>query len=141
MCGLGAQRFVDLARGVNGVGFRLAAKIDGISPVQPISPRFHLLFVSERVHALIRMHTNRGRCFRLAVCLLANKPTASLQCGLSLEGYASCMWVSDYGCKLVVMRESHLVTLNKESSRRRLPYRGTSEASLQWLCLTSSLTG
>ena len=36
-CELGPQRFVDLARGVNGVGFRLAAKIDGISPVQPIS--------------------------------------------------------------------------------------------------------
>lgn len=51
---------MDLARGVNGVGFRLAAKIDGISPVQPISPWIHLLFVSVGVHALINTHTDRG---------------------------------------------------------------------------------
>ncbi len=30
---IGAQRFADLARGVDGVGYRLAAKIDGVSPV------------------------------------------------------------------------------------------------------------
>lgn len=32
---VGAQRFVDLARGVDGVGYSLAAKIDGVSPVRP----------------------------------------------------------------------------------------------------------
>ena len=32
---VGAQRFVDLARGVDGVGYSLAAKIDGVSPVMP----------------------------------------------------------------------------------------------------------
>ena len=30
---VGAQRFADLARGVEGVGYSLAAKIDGVSPV------------------------------------------------------------------------------------------------------------
>lgn len=33
---VGAQRFADLARGVEGVGYSLAAKIDGVSPVKPL---------------------------------------------------------------------------------------------------------
>ena len=35
---VGAQRFVDLARGVGGVGYSLAAKIDGVSPVGILKP-------------------------------------------------------------------------------------------------------
>lgn len=32
------QRFIDLARGVDGVGYRAAAKIDGVSPVHAWPP-------------------------------------------------------------------------------------------------------
>lgn len=35
---VGAQRFADLARGVDGVGYSLAAKIDGVSPVSLAPP-------------------------------------------------------------------------------------------------------
>ncbi len=36
---VGAARFADLARGVGGVGYSLAAKIDGVAPVAPCSQK------------------------------------------------------------------------------------------------------